>query len=102
MSSPPDDPLSRVLADWRVTPRRNPQFRSEVWARLASRGPAADDSWIGYARAHAATVTALLALAVVIGAIGGHERARARLEAESGQIATAYVQSLDARTMQMP
>jgi hypothetical protein len=102
MSSPPDDPLSRVLADWRVTPRRNPQFRREVRARLAPGGTAVDGSWISYARAHVATVTALLALAVVVGAIGGHERARARLEAESGQIATAYVQSLDARAMQMP
>ncbi|HVS51627.1 MAG TPA: hypothetical protein VHD62_04670 [Opitutaceae bacterium] len=102
MSSPPNDPLSRVLADWRVTPRRNPEFRRRVRARLAGARGGPSNSWASYARSHAAAVSGLLALAIALGALGGRERARARLENESGELARAYVQSLDARAMRMP
>jgi lipopolysaccharide biosynthesis regulator YciM len=43
-----------------------------------------------------------LALAVVLGAVGGRSQARARAAAESERLASAYVQSLDARGMTMP
>ena len=101
MNAPePDDSLPRTLADWRVTPRRDPQFRSAVWARLAAtrRAPA----WTSYARAHSALVAGALAVAVVLGALGGRERARARVEAESDRLASSYVRAMDARTMRLP
>lgn len=96
----PDDSLTRALAGWRVAPRRDPQFRTQVWARLESarRAP----SWSGYVRAHATLVAGALALAVVVGALTGRERARARTEADSSRLADSYVRALDARTMRLP
>lgn len=101
MNSPEsNDFLSRTLADWRVAPRRNPQFRTAVWARIdAARGAV---SWPGYARAHAAVLAGALALAVLAGGWVGTERAQARVAAERAEMVTAYVQSLDARAMTMP
>ena len=99
---PPEtnDKLSGALADWRLAPRRNPQFRTEVWARLekARRAP----SWPGYVRDHAALVAGALAVAVVIGALTGRAQARARAEADSNRIADSYVRALDARAMRLP
>lgn len=95
-----NDPLSGVLRDWRVTPARNPQFRTEVRARIEAAG--AVDSWGGYLRGHAVTVAGALTLAVVLGAVGGRNQARARAAAESERLANSYVQGLDARAMKMP
>jgi hypothetical protein len=101
MNTPkPGDSFSRTLADWRVTPRRDPQFRTAVWARIeaARRAPL----WTSYARAHTALVAGALVVAVVLGALTGRERARARVEAESARLASSYVQAMDARTMRRP
>ena len=101
MNSPePADPLSRTLADWRVVPSRNPQFRAGVWARIeAGKIPA---TWSRYARAHPTMIGGVLAAAVVVGAFTGREQAKSRTEAESEQMAAAYVYALDARTMTLP
>ena len=96
----PPDSLARALREWRVTPTRNPQFRTDVRARIAAAG--AVDSWSGYLRGHAVTVTAALMLAVVLGAVGGRSQARAQAAADSARLASAYVESLDARAMKMP
>lgn len=101
MAEPPTpDSLSRALAGWRIAPSRNPQFRTAVWARIGL--GARSQPWRIYARQHAAAVAGALAVAVVAGAFFGHESARARTVAESARLASAYVQSLDARAMQMP
>ena len=101
MKSPEsDEMLSRALADWRVVPRRDATFRTAVWARIEGAEKAA--SWTGYARAHVALLTGAMATAVVLGGGGGREQAQARVAADRAEIATAYVQSLDARTMRMP
>jgi hypothetical protein len=91
------DSLSRLLASWRVNAPRDPRFRTAVRERLLAR--AANPSWIGYARRHAAGVGTALVLAVVAGAMTGHERARARVAADSARLAAAYVEGLDARAM---
>jgi hypothetical protein len=93
------DSLSRTLAGWQVEVPRNPQFRTEVWARMARANAALP--WMIYLRRHAAPFAGALALAVVLGAVGGRERARARAAAESAKLAAAYVQGLDARSMEM-
>ena len=100
--NPPEnkDSLSRVLPDWRVAPRRNPHFRTAVWARITAESETV--SWPGYLRAHVALLAGALALALVLGAWVGREGAQARLAADRAVIADAYVQSLDARTMRMP
>ena len=91
------DSLSRVLQDWRVVPARAPQFRAEVWARIGARKEA--ESWIGYLRGHIAVVAGALALAVVVGAVGGRSQARALAAEESARLASAYVQGMDARAI---
>ncbi|MEY4817188.1 MAG: hypothetical protein RLZZ162_4261 [Verrucomicrobiota bacterium] len=93
------DSLSRVLQDWRVVPARAPQFRAEVWARIE--GTKKTESWPGYLRGHAAAVAGALALAVVVGALGGRSQARALAAAESARLASAYVQGMDARAIVM-
>lgn len=101
MDSPKEpDSISPILASWRVDPPRNPEFRREVWARVGSaRGMM---PWRVFARQHLTAVSGALALALVVGALSGHERAKRRVEAESARLATAYVQGLDARSMQVP
>ena len=97
----PDTPdsLSRTLASWRVEARRNPQFRAAVQARLG--GEAAGLPWAAFARQHVVAVGGALALAVTVGAVTGHERARLQVAADSARLAAAYVQGLDARVMPM-
>ena len=98
MKSPEEDgSLTRALADWRVAPRRDPQFRTAVWARIEAARSA--PSWNGYARRHAPALAGALAVALVLGAWVGREQARARVAADRDVIARAYVQALDARTM---
>lgn len=96
----PDERLARALAEWRVTPRRDALFRASVWARIEA--TRRTSSWMGYARAHAVGLASAMALALVLGGWAGREQARAQVAADRAEIATAYVQSLDARTMQMP
>lgn len=100
--TPPNanDSLARTLADWRVAPPRNPQFRRAVWARLE--GARSAPTWGSYVRGHATLVAGALALAVVLGAVTGREQARSRVAAESRQLAASYVEGLDARNMRMP
>lgn len=100
--NPPDspDPLPAALQAWQLTPRRNPQFRADVWARIESsrRGLA----WGQYVRAHARMVATALVLAVAVGAFAGREQARTRVAESSTELARVYVQGLDARAMRMP
>ena len=99
----PRDPLSSALRDWQVKPPGDPQFRARVWERIeAERALAAAPlSWSGFARGHAAVVAGVLAMAIVGGAAGGRAQARAQVAKDSAQLASAYVQSLDARSMPM-
>lgn len=101
MESPKrNEELARTLAAWRLAPRRNPEFRAAVRARIDAL-PAAT-SWRGYARVHAAALAGALAVALVAGALAGREQARSRVAADRAEIAQAYVQALDARAMTMP
>jgi len=94
------DSLSTTLATWQVAIPRNPQFRREVWTRLGAGG--GNVPWGVFARQNFAMISGALAIALAVGAFTGHERARSRVAAESAKLAAAYVQGLDARTMQMP
>lgn len=98
-STEPNEILSRTLQDWRVSPPRNPAFRAQVWERITTATAALP--WRVYVRQHAAVVAGALALAVLAGAIGGREGARAIASADSARLAKAYVQTYDARTLQL-
>jgi hypothetical protein len=92
--------LGGLLPEWKVDPKRNPRFRTEVWGRIEASKAAS--SWTGYAWAHAPWITGVLALAIVLGAIGGREQARAQASADQAALASAYVHALDARWMRQP
>lgn len=98
MNSP--DPLSRLLADWRLRPPRDPNFRASVWARI-TRSQSAPAFGV-YVRAHASLVAGALAIAVVLGGLVGRTQARERVSHDRAELARAYVQALDARAMTMP
>src|SRR5664279_1714993 len=95
--SEPNDSLPRTLADWHVTPRRDPQFRTAVWSRLEADRHA--PSWAGYVRTHATLVTGALAVALLAGGWIGRDQARARVDTQREAMVSSYVRSLDARTM---
>jgi hypothetical protein len=99
-SSNPNESLARTLAEWRVAPSRNPQFRTDVWARIEAARHA--PSWTGYVRAHGALVAGALMLALVLGGWTGRERARERDAAARAALVTEYVHGLDARWMRLP
>ena len=92
--------LPRALADWRVTPRCNPNFRADVWARVERERRA--PTWTGYLRAHGAVIAAALAVAVLVGAWSGRERAKAREAQAQAALVADYVHGLDARWMRSP
>lgn len=98
-SNPPDS-LSHALRAWRLTPARDPRFRPAVGSRIAAQASA--PGWGGYVRRHAPAVAGAMAVAVVLGALTGREQAQARVATARAQLATAYVQGLDARSMRMP
>jgi len=99
-SNDSNDPLSADLANWRLTPRRNPQFRAIVASRIEA--ASAPSTWSKFARAHAPVVSAVLLGSLVVGAVGGLSEARHRSRADEQAIAANYVHSLDARWMRHP
>ena len=101
MNSPDsNEPLTRALAGWRLAPPRNPHFRTAVRDRLeAARGA---PTWTGYLRAHGALVATALAVAVLLGAWSGRERARQHDAAMRATLVADYVHGLDARWMRLP
>lgn len=99
-SRSPQDFLSRELGAWRLTPSRNPQFRTAVWAKIEA--AARPSAWAQFARAHAALVSALLVGALALGALTGRVEAQHKSDRYNDLIAASYVHSLDARWMRHP
>ena len=96
-SSDPNSSRSADLSAWQVRPARDPQFRAQVWQRIAARRR--ENSWPAYLRTHALAASGLLMVALVLGAWGGHAEARQQAAAQREQMIQAYVRSLDARAM---
>ncbi|MBM3842255.1 MAG: hypothetical protein FJ397_03145 [Verrucomicrobia bacterium] len=91
------DPLPPLLASWRVEPSANPGFRRAVRERLGA--GVAGATWAAFARRRAPLVAGAFAVALIGGAVGGHDRARARVDEDRARLASAYVAGLDARLM---
>ena len=90
------DDLSRALADWRVDPQPNPNFRPAVWERIRKRNR---DTWAAYVQAHLLGWSAAAALAVVAATLTGHSLARAQIDAEREQMVVSYLSNLDPRVL---
>lgn len=88
--------LTALLADWRVAPRPDPAFRTQVWARLHRN---ARTTWAAYVRTHLAGWALAGTLAVVAAGWTGHQAAQARLEAQREKMVVSYLGNLDPRVM---
>lgn len=98
-SQEPQSFLPETMANWRVKPRADPNFRAIVWERISARSQVA--SFGHYVRAHGSLVASAFAIALLLGGWVGREQARTRVSHDRAEIASAYVQALDARTMPM-
>ena len=93
-SASPDDSLSRTLADWRVEPSANPNFRPAVWARIRDRSR---ETWTTYVRSHLAAWGVATACVVALSSWAGLTAGKAKLEAARDEMVVAYLVELDPR-----
>ncbi|HEX2851983.1 MAG TPA: hypothetical protein VHO24_02005 [Opitutaceae bacterium] len=91
-----NDPLSRTLASWQVTPPTDPNFRPAVWQRIKQRSR---ESWAAYVRGHLVAWSVTAGLAFVAAGWTGHTVAQARLDASREQMVVNYLGELDPRVM---
>lgn len=95
----PSDPhpsVSQTLAEWRLSPTTDPQFRPAVWQRIQRRS---GETWTGYVRAHLIGWSVAGGLAVVAAGWTGHSLAQANLNTEREQMAVSYLGNLDPRVL---
>ena len=95
-SSESDPPLSRRLAEWRVIPEADPNFRPAVWQRIRAQ---THETWTAYVRTHLLGWSVAGALAVVVAGWTGHSVARAKLDASREKMVVSYLVELDPRVM---
>jgi hypothetical protein len=94
--SEPDSPLSRTLAEWRLTPPANPNFRPAVWQLIRSRGR---ETWSRYIRAHRVGWSVAVGLTIAAAGWTGRSIAQAKLEAGREKMVVSYLVDLDPRVM---
>jgi hypothetical protein len=90
----PNDPISRMLAKWRVEPKANPNFRPAVWRRIQQRSR---ETWITYVQEHAAVWSVFTVVAVTAAGWVGMSAGRARLAEQRDAIVVSYLVGLDPR-----
>ena|SRR5687768_13631769 len=94
--SDPNDPFSQTLADWRVNPKPDPNFRPAVWQRIKQR---TQNSWTAYLRAHLGGWSLVAAIAMMAAGWAGHSVAQAKLEESREKMVVSYLVNLDPRVM---
>ncbi len=96
MNSSDRNDLSRTLADWRVNPTADSNFRPAVWQRIQQR---TYNTWAAYMQARLAGWS-IAAVIVVGGAtFTGHSLAQAKIDQERDQMVVSYLGNLDPRVM---
>jgi hypothetical protein len=93
-SASPNDSLSRSLADWRVEPSANPNFRPAVWARVRDRSR---QTWAAYVHSHLAAWGLATACIIALSGWAGLTVGKARLDAARDEMVVAYLVELDPR-----
>jgi hypothetical protein len=91
-----DPSLSRTLAEWRIAPEADPNFRPAVWQRIRAK---TQETWTAYVRTHFVGWTVTATLAVVIAGWAGHSVAQAKLDASREKMVISYLVELDPRVM---
>lgn len=90
-----NDPLSRTLKTWQVTPPCTPDFRAAVWSRIEAVQRAATETWGGYLRAHLALWILVGLLSTVGAGWIGHSAGEVRTSQARETLVASYVESLD-------
>ena len=93
-SSDPNDPVSSALANWRVQPHADPNFRPAVWQRIRERS---GETWATYVRAHIAAWSVAAVLTLTVAGWAGVSVGRAQLDAKREAMVVAYLVELDPR-----
>jgi hypothetical protein len=90
----PNDPMSQTLAEWRVQPKADPNFRPAVWQRIRQRS---SESWATYVQAHLAAWSVVAVVAVAAAGWAGVSAGRAQLSSERESMVVSYLVELDPR-----
>jgi hypothetical protein len=94
-SNPHDEKLGPLLrSSLQVTPVRNPDFRSGVWARIEStrRTPATWGAWL---RLNTFRFASLAVASIAIAGVGGGWIATAQTNRDREQLVQRYLASID-------
>lgn len=94
--TPPRDPLADALAQWRVRPARDPNFRASVSERI---NLAARLTWSTYLRGHLVGWSVAAMLTLVAAGWGGRAMAQAQLDAGREAMVVSYLSGLDPRVI---
>lgn len=94
MKSPTDDQLDHLLSQWEVTPRVNPNFRAEVWAKLetTTKEP---KTWGAWVRINVGTLAPLTLAVIIFSVIGGGLAARTQAHDQREIMIERYLTSID-------
>jgi hypothetical protein len=95
-----DEPLSRVLREWKVTKPLPPRFQDEVWRRIERSETSASPWWMLIYRFAAAIsrpslAASYLTVLLLAGVIAGYWQARVANAHAEATLSARYVQMLD-------
>jgi hypothetical protein len=94
-SNPNDEQLGPLLRDnWQVRPVKNPDFRTEVWARIEAtrRAPATLGAWL---RLNAVRFAFLTIASIAVAGTSGGWIAKAQANQNREQLVQRYLASID-------
>jgi hypothetical protein len=97
---PPEDPLHRLLAEWRVEASLPPRFQEQVWRRIeAVEAPtttvwAVFRRWLEAAFARPRLAVAYVAVWISLGLVLGFHQGQTHSSRVEERLAASYIQSI--------
>jgi hypothetical protein len=101
MTSPENNPLKKVLDQWRVAEPLPPRFQEQVWRRIEKReipevgAWELGRQWLEVLFARRAVALAYIAVLLATGLMAGYASGSAHQRAEKAALAVRYIQSID-------
>jgi len=102
LPSEPNESLSKVLKDWKVTTPLPPRFQEQVWQRISrTELPAKPHlwtellTWLDYCLPRRALAASYLFVLLLAGVAGGYWRGQERAAQVRDEMGSRYVQSVD-------
>ena len=97
-----DEPVGKLLHEWKVTTPLPPRFAEGVWRRIDRADTAVNLSlwdafqhWLSTALPRPAFALAYVTMLLLTGIAAGYWQARGESSRLSGELSTRYVQSVD-------